>query len=47
MGIGGMHTGFWWEIQRSIGRPSHRWEENIKLNLRKLGLGGLDSSGSG
>jgi hypothetical protein len=29
-------------------RPGHKWKDNIKMDLRKLGLDcGLDSSGSG
>ena len=30
-----MHTGFWWEKPKGkipLGRPSHRWEDNIKKN---------------
>jgi hypothetical protein len=25
-----------------IGRPRHRWEDNIKMNLREVGLGDID-----
>jgi hypothetical protein len=31
--------------ERFLGRPRHRWEDNIKMDLRELGK--LDSSGSG
>jgi len=31
------------EGKRPFGRPRHRWEDNIKLNLQEVGLGhGLD-----
>jgi hypothetical protein len=34
------------EAKRSQGRPIHRWENNIKLNvdINKIGLSGLNSS---
>jgi hypothetical protein len=36
------------EEERLFGRPSRRWEDNIKMNFRKMGWGhGLDRSGSG
>jgi hypothetical protein len=36
------------EGKRSLGRLKRRWENNIKMVLREMGLeGGLDSSGSG
>jgi hypothetical protein len=36
------------ERKRPLKRPRHRWEDNIKMDLREIGLGcGLDSSGSG
>jgi hypothetical protein len=37
------------EGRRSLGRPRRRWEDNIKMDLREVGLGGhgLDRSGSG
>jgi hypothetical protein len=25
-----------------LGRPKHRWEENIKMDLQKVGCGGMD-----
>jgi hypothetical protein len=34
------------EGKRPIGRPRHRWEDNIKMDLRVWGCG-LDSFGSG
>jgi hypothetical protein len=37
------------EGKRPLGRPRHRWEDNIKMGLRKICIGGgeLDSAGSG
>jgi hypothetical protein len=38
-----MHVGFWWKSQkRPLGRPRRRWEDNIKMNLRETGSGGMD-----
>jgi len=28
------------EGKRPLGRPRHRWEDNIKMNLREAGGGG-------
>jgi hypothetical protein len=28
------------EGKRPLGRPRHRWEDNIKLDLRKIGING-------
>ena len=30
------------ERTRPLGRPRHRWEGNIKMNLREVGCGGMD-----
>jgi hypothetical protein len=27
---------------RPLGRPSHRWEYGIRMDLREIGLGGVD-----
>jgi hypothetical protein len=37
------------EGKRPPGRPRHRWEDGIKMNLREIGWGvcGVDSPGSG
>jgi hypothetical protein len=28
--------------RRPLGRPRHRWEDNIKMDLRKTGFGDVD-----
>jgi len=30
------------EGKRSFGRPMHRWEDNIKMDLQEVGCGGMD-----
>ena len=30
------------EGKRPLGRPRHRWEDNIKIRLRQVGWGGMD-----
>ena len=30
------------EGKRPIGRPSSRWEDNIKMDLLEVGCGGMD-----
>jgi hypothetical protein len=30
------------EGKRPLERPRRRWEDNIKMNLQKVGLGGVD-----
>jgi hypothetical protein len=36
------------EGKRPFGRPKHRWEDGIRIDLRVIGWGcGLDSTGSG
>jgi hypothetical protein len=30
------------EGKRPLGRPRHRWEDNIKMDLQKVGWGGMD-----
>jgi hypothetical protein len=37
--------GFWWgnlREKRPLGRPRHRWENNIKMVLQEVGCGGMD-----
>jgi hypothetical protein len=33
---------FWWENLKEnyFGRPGHRWQDNIKMNLKGMGLEG-------
>jgi hypothetical protein len=45
MGRRGMHIGFWLETQkerRPLGKLRRRWEDNIKMDLRVIGWGGMD-----
>jgi hypothetical protein len=30
------------ELNRPLGRPRRRWEDNIKMDLQELGCGGMD-----
>jgi hypothetical protein len=30
------------EGRRPLGRPKHRWEDNIKMDLREIGFGDVD-----
>jgi hypothetical protein len=30
------------EGKRPLGRPRRRWEDNIKMNLREIGWGGME-----
>jgi hypothetical protein len=30
------------EGKRLLGKPRHRWEDNIKMNLQEVGCGGMD-----
>jgi hypothetical protein len=30
------------EGRRQVGRPRHKWEDNIKMDLREIGFGGVD-----
>jgi len=30
------------EGRRPLGRPRHRWEDNIRMDLREVGCGGVD-----
>jgi hypothetical protein len=40
MGEGEVHTGFWWK--KPEGRPKCRWEDNTKMDLQEVCLGGMD-----
>ena len=35
----GERRGFWWGAKgkRPLGRPRHRWEDNIKVDLKEVG----------
>jgi hypothetical protein len=39
-----MHIGFSCESrkERDLGRPIRRWKDNIKMDLREIGWGGMD-----
>jgi hypothetical protein len=42
MGNREVYTGFWWGDLREgdhLGRPVHRWEDNIKMDLQEVGWG--------
>jgi hypothetical protein len=30
------------EVKRPLGRPRRRWEDNIRMDLREIGWGGMD-----
>jgi hypothetical protein len=30
------------EGKRLLGRPRHRWEDNIKMDIQEVGCGGMD-----
>jgi hypothetical protein len=30
------------EMHRPLGRPRRRWEDNIRMDLREIGWGGMD-----
>jgi len=30
------------EVKTPLGRPRHRWEDNIKMDLQEVGCGGMD-----
>jgi hypothetical protein len=40
-----VYTGFWWGNLRErdhFGRPRHRQEDNIKMDVQEEGCGGMD-----
>jgi hypothetical protein len=39
-----LYIGYWWESQkeRPLGRPRHKWVDNIKIDLREIGWDGMD-----
>jgi hypothetical protein len=30
------------EVERPLGRPTHRWEDNTKMDLQEVGWWGMD-----
>jgi len=38
----GVHTGFRWGGNRPLGRPRHKWEDNIKMGLQEVGCVGME-----
>jgi len=38
----GVHTGFRWGGNRPLGRPRHKWEDNIKMGLQEVECGGME-----
>jgi hypothetical protein len=42
-GRGEAFRGFWWgNLMGPLGRPRHRWEDSIKMDLQELECGGMD-----
>jgi hypothetical protein len=43
-GQGGDYIRFWWESQkeRPLGAPTHRWKDNIEIDLRETGWDGMN-----
>jgi hypothetical protein len=44
-GWGEVFTGFWLggpNVKRPLGRPRHRWKDNIKTDLRQIGIDGAN-----
>ena len=40
-----MYTGFWWGNLRErdpLGRPTPRWEDNMKMDLQEFGCEGIN-----
>jgi hypothetical protein len=40
----GEGKGVYWDLvgRRPLGRPRHRWENNIKIDLREIGIDGVN-----
>jgi hypothetical protein len=41
----GVHTAFRWgdlNKKKTLERPRHRWEDNIKVDLKEVGWGGMN-----
>jgi hypothetical protein len=44
-GRGEVFTGFWLgspKVKRPLGRPGRRWEDNIKMDVREVGIDGAN-----
>jgi hypothetical protein len=41
-GRGEVYTGLWWGNLRPLERTGLSWEDNIKMNIREEGCGGMD-----
>ena len=45
----GERRSLYWDLvgtpkgKRTLGRPRHRWEDNIKMDPQEVGCGGMDS----
>ena len=39
-----MHVGLWWGQlgKRTFGRPRHKWQGNINMDLQEVGWRGMD-----
>ena len=39
-----MHVAFWWEQRdkRTFGRPRHKWQGNINMDLQEVGWRGME-----
>jgi hypothetical protein len=40
-----MYIVFWWKSQkekRPLGKPRRKWEDNIRMDSREIGWGGMD-----
>jgi len=40
-----VYSGFWWGKLRGkkpLGRPRHRWEDNMKMDLQEVGCEGMN-----
>jgi len=46
MGRGEVYTGSWWGNlrKRPLGRPRHRWKDNIKMDLQEVECGAWSGS---
>jgi hypothetical protein len=40
--MGEVFTGFWLGGKRTLGRPKFKWKDNIKMDLREIGIDGAN-----